>query len=76
MILTSWRKHFDSDEFFGDLQLRLYSNLADTTKFSEISDGQLLDVIRDRHVLVLVHGYRNPNQERRRGIRKTRAGAH
>lgn len=60
MILASCRKHFDSNEFFGDLQLRSYPNLADTTKFSEISDGQLLDVIRDMHVLVLVHGYRNP----------------
>jgi esterase/lipase superfamily enzyme len=60
MILASCRKHFDSDEFFGDLQLRSYPNLADTTTFSDISDGQLLDAIRDMHVLVLVHGYRNP----------------
>jgi esterase/lipase superfamily enzyme len=60
MILASCRKHFDSNEFFGDLRLRSYPNLADTTTFSEVSDVQLLDAIRDMHVLVLVHGYRNP----------------
>ncbi len=60
MILASCRKHFDNNQFFGDLQLRRYRDLANTTQFEEITEGDLADEVRDQHVLVLVHGYRNP----------------
>jgi esterase/lipase superfamily enzyme len=60
MILASCRKHFDSNQFFGDLQLRRYPNLSNTANFVEITEGELFDEVRDRHVVVFVHGYRNP----------------
>lgn len=60
MILASCRKHFDSNQLFDDLQLRRYANLSDTTHFQDITEGELADAVRDQHILVLVHGYRNP----------------
>ena len=60
MILASCRKHFDSNELFADVQVRLYPQLSDTTTFSEMTQGELAEAVRDMHVLVLVHGYRNP----------------
>lgn len=60
MILASCRKHFDSNQLFGDLQLRRYADLSTTNQFQDITEGELADEVRDRHVLVLVHGYRNP----------------
>jgi len=60
MILASCRKNFDSNHFFDDLQVRLYPDLGDTTRFMPMSQGELAESVRDRHVLVLVHGYRNP----------------
>jgi len=60
MILASCRRHFDSNHFFEELQVRLYPDLSDTTHFTPMSQGELAAGVRDRHVLVLVHGYRNP----------------
>lgn len=60
MILASCRKHFDSNQLFDDVQFREYPHLGDTTQFREMSEGEVADAVRDRHVLVLVHGYRNP----------------
>jgi esterase/lipase superfamily enzyme len=60
MILASCRKHFDSNDFFGDLQFRRYADLANTSLFQEVTDAELADEVRDQHLLVLVHGYRNP----------------
>lgn len=60
MILASCRKNFDSNQFFGDLTYRRYPNLADTRVFVEMSDGEVAAAVEDQHVLVLVHGYRNP----------------
>jgi len=60
MILVSCRKHFDSNQLFGDLHLRRYADLSNTQQFEEITEGTLADEVTDRHVLVLVHGYRNP----------------
>jgi esterase/lipase superfamily enzyme len=60
MILASCRKHFDSNQLFGDLQFRRYPNLSDTNQFSEVTDGELADEVKDKHIIVLVHGYRNP----------------
>jgi esterase/lipase superfamily enzyme len=60
MILASCRQHFDSNVFFDDLQFRSYPNLSDTSKFTDTTEGELRAAVRDMHVLVLVHGYRNP----------------
>jgi esterase/lipase superfamily enzyme len=61
MILASCRKHFDSNQLFeDDLQFRRYPNLNDTSKFADMTQGEVADEVRDRHVLVLVHGFRNP----------------
>jgi esterase/lipase superfamily enzyme len=60
MILASCRKHFDSNQFFGSLQLRRYADLSNTAQFETIGEAELADAVADRHVLVLVHGYRNP----------------
>jgi esterase/lipase superfamily enzyme len=60
VILASCRKHFDSNELFEDLQYRWYPNLSDTTTFIEMSEGEVADAVKDQHVVVLVHGYRNP----------------
>jgi len=60
MILASCRKHFDSNHFFEDLQVRLYPDLGDITRFTPMSQGELAESVRDQHVLVLVHGYRTP----------------
>jgi esterase/lipase superfamily enzyme len=62
MILASCRGHFDSNQLFGDLQLRRYPNLSNTTQFQELSEGELADEVRGQHVLVLVHGFRSPLQ--------------
>ena len=60
MILASCRKHFDSNELFADLQLRDYPNVSDITKFTELQTADLPNIMQGMHVLVLVHGYRNP----------------
>jgi esterase/lipase superfamily enzyme len=60
MILASCRRHFDSNQLFEDLQFRRYANLADTTKFVEVSAGELADEFADKHVVAFVHGFRNP----------------
>ena len=73
MILASCRKHFDSNQLFGDLQLRRYPDLNDTTTFTELTAGELADEVRDRHVLVLVHGYRNPLKNVARAYNKLEA---
>jgi len=33
---------------------------SNTQQFEEITEGTLADEVKDKHVLVLVHGYRNP----------------
>lgn len=60
MILASCRRNFDSNQRFGDLQFRRYPDLSDTGTFSEISTAELAAEVKDNHVLVFVHGYRNP----------------
>ena len=70
MLLTSCRKHFDSNQLFGDLQLRRYANLPDTSQFDEITEGNLAEEVKDQHVLVLVHGYRNPIKNVARAYKK------
>lgn len=60
MILASCRRDFDSNQFFGDLAFRRYPNLSDLGAFVPVSEREVDDEVADRHVLVLVHGYRNP----------------
>lgn len=60
MILASCRKNFDSNQILGDLQVRNYPNLSQLDRFTPLSAGDVSDATRDRHVLVLVHGFRNP----------------
>ena len=60
MILASCRRHFDSNHLFGDLQFRSYPNPANTAQFVDMTEGEVADVVRDLHVVVFVHGYRNP----------------
>jgi esterase/lipase superfamily enzyme len=60
VILVSCRRHFDSNQLFDDLQYRNYPNLSDVSSFTEMSQGEVADAVKDQHVVVLVHGYRNP----------------
>jgi esterase/lipase superfamily enzyme len=60
MILASCRKDFDSNQFFGELQFRSYPNPSDTSHFTEMTEGEVSNGVRDLHVVVFVHGYRNP----------------
>jgi esterase/lipase superfamily enzyme len=60
MIVVSCRRDFDSNELFSDLQIRRYPSLANLTGFETLSEADLAATVANRHVLVLVHGYRNP----------------
>lgn len=60
VILVSCRKHFDSNQLFAPLAFRDYPNLSDTTKFTTLTYGELKAAIADKHVVVFVHGFRNP----------------
>ncbi len=61
MILVSCRKNFSSDQRFSDdLQIRDYPSLSNLNVFTTLSSDELLLRADGRHVLVLVHGYRNP----------------
>jgi len=60
VILVSCRLNFDSNELFGDLQIRSYPRLTQLNRFETLTEDDLSEVVKDRHVLVLVHGYRNP----------------
>jgi esterase/lipase superfamily enzyme len=60
MILVSCRHGFDSNEFFDELQIRRYPSLSRLDVFEILADADLAAHVANRHVLVLVHGYRNP----------------
>jgi esterase/lipase superfamily enzyme len=61
MLLVSCRRDFTSDRLFADdILLRDYANPADITRFTDLGVDALLRRAEGRHVLVLVHGYRNP----------------
>jgi len=60
MILVSCRRGFDSNEFFSEPQIRSYRSLANLNVFETLSEADLAATVQNRHVLVLVHGYRNP----------------
>ena len=61
MILVSCRKDFASDYLFSDANaIRDYPNPGNLDVFTEISEQELQARASGRHVLTLVHGYRNP----------------
>lgn len=61
MILVSCRRGFDSNHRFADaLQVRRYPDLRDLGVFETLDEAALAEAVHARHVLVLVHGYRNP----------------
>jgi esterase/lipase superfamily enzyme len=61
MILVSCRRSFDSNQFFAETnQVRRYPNLQNLQQFDTLSAGELGAEVAGKHVLVLVHGFRNP----------------
>ena len=61
MLFVSCRRDFTSDRLFADdLLIRDYPNVADITRFTDLGVDALLRRAEGRHVIVLVHGYRNP----------------
>jgi esterase/lipase superfamily enzyme len=61
MILVSCRKNFDSNQFFAETnQIRRYVSLQNLEQFDTLSAGELAAEVAGKHVLVLVHGFRNP----------------
>lgn len=60
MILISCRSDFTSDRrFAGQNLIRDYPDLKNTGHFSDLDEQSLLTEAMGKHVLVLVHGYRN-----------------
>jgi esterase/lipase superfamily enzyme len=61
MILVSCRRNFDSNQFFAETnQIRRYPNLQNLQQFDTLSVGELGAEVAGKHVVVLVHGFRNP----------------
>jgi len=61
MILVSCRENFDDNRrFAGDNLIRTYPNLFRLGKYETLDANDLEEAVRDKHVLILVHGFRNP----------------
>ena len=61
MILISCREDFVSDHLFaGENQVRNYTNLKNVDSFTDLDEDNLMAQAAGKHVLVLVHGFRNP----------------
>jgi esterase/lipase superfamily enzyme len=61
MIMISCRRNFTDSRAFGDAnQIRKYPNLSNLDVFETMDITQLQEEARAKHVLVLVHGFRNP----------------
>jgi len=61
MIMISCRRNFaDSRGFSEAIQIRKYPNLSNLDVFETMDLTQLQEEARSKHVLVLVHGFRNP----------------
>ena len=61
MILISCRRNFDSNQLFSDdNEIRNYPSLANLKRYETLSEGDFQDTVANGHVLVLIHGYRNP----------------
>jgi esterase/lipase superfamily enzyme len=63
MILVSCRKAFsDSRDFSERNAIRNYQFLPRLDRFFELDEGNLAAQMEGKHVLILVHGFRNPLQ--------------
>ena len=61
MILISCRRNFESNIRFAEqLEVRDYPNLSKPGAFTPMSQGALLDAVKGQHIVVLVHGFKNP----------------
>ena len=61
MYVVSCRKDFESNILFGDANLyRNYTDPSNPAKFTGIDSAKVLDAAKNKHVLVLVHGFNNP----------------
>jgi hypothetical protein len=61
MILISCRRDFVTDSGFAPAnQIRNYPNMKDVTRFTDLDEDNLLLQATGKHVLLLVHGFRNP----------------
>jgi esterase/lipase superfamily enzyme len=60
MILISCRKDFSNSRKFAErIAVRDYPNLPKLDEFEELDEGALAQRVQGKHVLVLVHGFRN-----------------
>ncbi len=61
MYVVSCRKNFTSDQSVCDVnQVRNYTNPSDPNVFQDMTMDQLVEQAANKHVCILVHGYRNP----------------
>lgn len=61
MIMISCRRNFTDSRGFGEAnQIRKYPNLSNLDVFETMDLTQLQEEARAKHVLVLIHGFRNP----------------
>lgn len=61
MYVVSCRKNFTSDQSLSETnQVRNYTNPQDPSAFHEMTMEQLTEKAANKHVCILVHGYRNP----------------
>ena len=61
MILISCRKDFSNSRGFADRNaIRNYPLLPKLDSFEELDEANLARQMRGKHVLILVHGFRNP----------------
>jgi esterase/lipase superfamily enzyme len=60
MYVISCRRGFDSDQFLGaENRYRNYRNPTDHTAFDEMTLTDLLNRAKNKHVCLLIHGFRN-----------------
>jgi len=63
MILISCRKDFSNSRAFSDRnQIRNFPFLPKLDKFDELDEMNLAQQMQGKHVLILIHGFRNPLQ--------------
>ncbi|HEY3177086.1 MAG TPA: alpha/beta hydrolase [Candidatus Polarisedimenticolia bacterium] len=61
MILVSCRERFDHNrKFSAEIAIRNYPNLARLGKYDRLHPRDLVEEVRGQHILILVHGFRNP----------------
>jgi esterase/lipase superfamily enzyme len=75
MIVVSCRRDFTSDHrFAGANAARDYPDLSDLTTFTPLDDSDVAERTRGKHVVVLVHGFRNPLARVARSYKAVEAG--